>query len=40
MYDVPHWAHISFFSSYASSQEYDQIVGAEKKKGVTVSKKK
>lgn len=39
MYDVPHWAHISFFSSYASSQEYDQIVGAEKKKGVTVSKK-
>ena len=32
MYDVPHWAHISFFSSYISSQEYDQIVGAEKKK--------
>jgi len=29
MYDVPHWAHISFFRSYVSSKVYDQIVGME-----------
>lgn len=32
VYDVPHWVHISFFSSYASSsadKAYDQMIGAQ-----------
>lgn len=35
MYDVPHWAHVSFFRSYSESSSYDQIVGVEKKEDET-----